>query len=1782
LTHRSAGLLLLILSLGIFAPTSFALAAGTPAAPATQTSASGTTWYIRADGGTRYTPKRVSYGATAQCDGQHDAPFPAVGTTNVLGQTSNGVNQPCAYNDYRFLYDDQTYANSGWVIAGGDTVLLRDGPWRVGFEGPNSNDPWCSGGNGNGGCTNPTVPAGTAAQHTRILGQNYAACTSHSSETQIFGGHGVYTPMNLNGAQFVDVACIELTSHSQCIVHGSPNPDPCSTGYPVSDFDSDGILTDIYTHDLTLTDMWVHGHTDRGVKGAIGGVVTALRVDIAYNAMAGWDFDDGTNSPTGYGTPSVNGTWNFLYSTIEWSGCNQEYPITHAIPCRAAYGQSNGAYGDGVGSPPGTCFTVHVDHSHFLYNIQDGLDIGHADSGPSGIGYNDHNNCPMSVTNSIAIGNSGSSFKWGPNMSPAILENNVSIINCYRLSKPFPGAPASYNANLGDFCRGGDALSFNFHANGVGTYSHNTLVTYALTSFDIKCWEGSDMCPGSSYTFQDNINYGLQNQVLDYNGNSGGVGDFCWNTGNDCSSSDHIVGTVKADHNLWFGHRNMHCPAGPSGDVCSDPLFVNEPAEDLTLHSGSFTEAAWDGFNPALTSASPAKGAGISIPALLSDYNNFPYASPTAIGAMEYGSVPMGAATPTLQTIAFSSPSPIDLLVGSFVTPACTATWSDLSTKSCLAAGAVLSSDSAQSASVSSSGTLTGIAAGTGHLVATLGSVVGKDPFTVTAAAPVKPTLQSLAFAPAAPIALVVGSSSTPACIATFSDASTSSCIAAGAVFSSDATSSATANAAGTLTAVAAGSGHLIATMGASTGADAFTITAAPPVKPTLQSLAFAPAAPIALVVGSSSTPACIATFSDGSTSSCIAAGAVFSSDAASSATANAAGTLTAVAAGSGHLIATVGTSGAAGFSRLLATVGAPVATNAFTITAPPAKPTLQSLNFATPNSIALLVGKSVTPACTAIYSDNSTSACSAAGATFSSDAPPFATANSTGMLTAVAPGTGHLIASVGSILGTDAFTVTAAPAAHAVAISIAQPQFGFNVIPGATRRIFATVTNGSTNHVSWMLKSGSALISTNSGSWIDVTAPASGTSCQIGKSGQSVSSATQFTIEATAVDDTASKAIVTFNVCKPNVQISAVPSYRTLYANQAADIQSLVVGSVNEDVRWSIATQPTNGNGKIGDSTARDTVFSATIPGRYTLLATSAADPSQTATSTLYVTGHNLPYRLTRNLTEPVDCSVDPALTGKTYEVGPTQAFHRLKDVPLVSIAAGSTIRLHNEDATGLSPTTYHEYLQIARQGSAAQPIRLCGLPDSAGNLPVIDASNATGRSDTTSSVAGNGLVTVGGGASDSVWPAFSGAQNIIIEGLHLRNARAGIAYTSPSGAAATWGSSAACLRIADGHNITLVGNEMDACATGAASLWNGTTWGGSSLNHLWEGNYIHASGTAGSSANHQMYLQAWGQVVQFNRIDGITPGASGANLKSRGIQDVIRYNYFGDGSARAMDLVDVQSGARFMSFGDFFGSNAAPSASTYSMDVLAAWQQAWNAHFAYGNVYRNSTSNAPIHFAYDQNSAEAARKGSLYWYNNTFYQAACSTCGIQLWTMFDTGAGTGTFMPQAEFQTVQAFNNLVWVDSSSRPVFQWNNFEAFIGLGGSNLMPAGWGANTLEGGSGDGWNATANAAAYQNAGSLSLHISGFDGSNVQTLSAMPFDKVSLNLANAAPATSALPTEVCEMPTRFTYLPTLGYAIPRTPQANIGATDTAPQTSAVIDLVGTSRQSNLRSVTCH
>ncbi len=737
---------------------------------------------------------------------------------------------------------------------------------------------------------------------------------------------------------------------------------------------------------------------------------------------------------------------------------------------------------------------------------------------------------------------------------------------------------------------------------------------------------------------------------------------------------------------------------------------------------------------------------------------------------------------------------------------------------------------------------------------------------------------------------------------------------------------------------------------------------------------------------------------------------------------------------------------------------------------------------------------------------------------------------------------------------------VVSAPKPSGVTISVAQPVMGFNVLAGATRRLFATVHNGATPRVTWTVKSGQAQLKAGSGPWVDVKAPVKGSTCQVTKGPQpSVVSATQFVIEAASVDDPTQVADVVFNVCHPILHVSILPAYRTLYSGQQAELQSLVVGSVPNAVTWAILSSPRGGDGVLSDMTFRDTVFSATVAGRYVVGATSNLDHTTVATSTLYVTGHAIPYAVTPNRTEPVDCTVDPELMGVTYDVGPSQPYRRLQDVATKWMPAGSTIRLHNEDGTGLSPTTFHEAIQIVTAATAAQPVRVCGVPDAKGNLPVLDGVDATIHPEVQPTMVGAALVTVGGDTKSVAYPGYTAVQNVVVEGLHLRNARAGVRYAVTRGSDGEWTDGASCLLIEAGHQISVIGVEMEGCATGGQSLWTKAQWNGSSLNHLWEGNNLHGNGVAQSAAAHQLSLGAWGEVVQFNAISGMVSGSAGDDLRSAGVLDVIRYNYLGDGAAHLLDLTEVGDGAPYLSFARFVAQS---DTGLLDGDHVAEWQEALNTEFVYGNSYVNGSTVTPIHFGYDRDGTEVARKGQLYWYNNTFVQTQCPKCDRRPWTLFDQSGKGGGFQPQVEFPTVQVWNNLIWMVPG--PLFEWNNFDGFIGIAGRNLLPAGWGANTMKGGSGDGWNDALNAAAFPGAGDLAGHVSGFTAADLLTVSEAPVSLPSLMLGTDEPATAEVPSAMCALPTRWAYLPTSGMVLPRAGARNLGALDTLGETAVL------------------
>ena len=336
----------------------------------------GATWYVRHDGGTRYSTGMPK----GQCDGLADVAY-----------SGKGANQHCAFKDVRYLWQDGAYATGtvspawGWVIAGGDTVMLRGSigtgvSYRIGWNNDtNSYDGstsqyWGIAGNAFGSGM-PVPPSGTSERHTRILGENYANCSAATAKTQLHGGYGTSIVVSLVGASYVDVQCLDITDFSPCSLVGSASI-PCNknTG-TISDFATTGIqLSNASTHD-TLTNVHIHGLAGNGINGPSGDGDVFTYLDLIGNSSSGWNAD-AANGTTGNGSLLVQ---NF---NISWNGCTEEYPVVNALPYTQCADDSSGGYGDGFGTatvPSSPGWHVHFDQGVVAYNTQDGLDALHID-----------------------------------------------------------------------------------------------------------------------------------------------------------------------------------------------------------------------------------------------------------------------------------------------------------------------------------------------------------------------------------------------------------------------------------------------------------------------------------------------------------------------------------------------------------------------------------------------------------------------------------------------------------------------------------------------------------------------------------------------------------------------------------------------------------------------------------------------------------------------------------------------------------------------------------------------------------------------------------------------------------------------------------------------------------------------------------------------------------------------------------------------------------------------------------------------------------------------------------------------------------------------------------------------------------------------------------------------------------------------------------------------------------------------------------------------------------
>lgn len=302
-------------------------------------------------------------------------------------------------------------------------------------------------------------------------------------------------------------------------------------------------------------------------------------------------------------------------------------------------------------------------------------------------------------------------------------------------------------------------------------------------------------------------------------------------------------------------------------------------------------------------------------------------------------------------------------------------------------------------------------------------------------------------------------------------------------------------------------------------------------------------------------------------------------------------------------------------------------------------------------------------------------------------------------------------------------------------------------------------------------------------------------------------------------------------------------------------------------------------------------------------------------------------------------------AAQAATYEVGPGKDYANIGDVPWESLQPGDTVLIHWRS------TPYREKWVICRQGTAASPIEVRGVPDAGGELPVIEGDGATTPAALNFWSEGRGVIKVGGANSPpDTMPAY-----ITVEGLEVRSARPGYTYIGDDSGTHTYPSNAAAIYVEKGQNITIRNCVLHDCGNGLFASWE-------TSDLLVEGCHIYGNGIEGSIYEHNNYTEASGITFQYNHFGPLRANCLGNNLKDRSGGCVIRYNWIESGN-RQLDLVDSDH------------------ASIYN-------DSEYRKTLVYGNILiePDGAGNRQIlHYGGDSGSTGRYRKGTLYFYNNT-----------------------------------------------------------------------------------------------------------------------------------------------------------------------------------------------------
>ncbi len=307
------------------------------------------------------------------------------------------------------------------------------------------------------------------------------------------------------------------------------------------------------------------------------------------------------------------------------------------------------------------------------------------------------------------------------------------------------------------------------------------------------------------------------------------------------------------------------------------------------------------------------------------------------------------------------------------------------------------------------------------------------------------------------------------------------------------------------------------------------------------------------------------------------------------------------------------------------------------------------------------------------------------------------------------------------------------------------------------------------------------------------------------------------------------------------------------------------------------------------------------------------------------------------------------PIASSTVYDVGPGMTYINVGDVPWESIAPGDTVNIYYRS------TPYYEKFCIAVAGTAANPVTVRGVPGPNGELPILDGNGATTRLALDYYNDQRCVIKVGGGAvPPDIYTTF-----ITFENLEIRSARPPYQYYDDAGTLSSYVDSAGSFYVCYGSDITVRNCILHDHGNGFFVASGNTVV---SRNILVEGCYIYDNGNDGSIYEHNSYCACIGITYQYNHYGPLRAGCAGNALKDRSADMVVRYNWIESGN-RQLDLVNGED------------------SKVITSDPL------YNMSWVYGNILIEDMmgNRQMVHFGNDGGSPKTARKGPLYFYNNT-----------------------------------------------------------------------------------------------------------------------------------------------------------------------------------------------------